>query len=53
MVHLQVWPYEESDEFGFIQGLFRMMCVLFSKNPDYFTSKEATRFTEVILDLMF
>ncbi|KAI5665252.1 hypothetical protein M9H77_24575 [Catharanthus roseus] len=42
----KVWPYEESDEFGFIQGLFRMMCVLFSKNPDYFTSKEATRFTE-------
>lgn len=42
----KVWPYEESDEFGFVQGLFGMMCALFSNNPDYFTSKEATRFSE-------
>jgi hypothetical protein len=27
---LQVWPYEESDEFGFVQGLFSMMRALFS-----------------------
>lgn len=26
----KVWPYEESDEFGFVQGLFSMMRALFS-----------------------
>ncbi|KAJ6922808.1 nuclear pore complex protein NUP205 [Populus alba x Populus x berolinensis] len=26
----KVWPYEESDEFGFVQGLFGMMRALFS-----------------------
>ncbi|KAK4487351.1 hypothetical protein RD792_006029 [Penstemon davidsonii] len=34
----KVWPYEESDEYGFIQGLFGMMRALFSRNPDIFTS---------------
>lgn len=28
----KVWPYEESDEYGFVQGLFGMMHVLFSKD---------------------
>ncbi|KAL9686240.1 hypothetical protein QQ045_023695 [Rhodiola kirilowii] len=27
----KVWPYEESDEYGFVQGLFSMMRTLFSK----------------------
>lgn len=27
----KVWPYEESDEYGFVQGLFGMMRVLFSR----------------------
>ncbi|WCJ29645.1 Nuclear pore complex protein NUP205 [Euphorbia peplus] len=26
----KVWPYDESDEFGFVQGLFSMMHALFS-----------------------
>ncbi|XP_020537054.1 nuclear pore complex protein NUP205 isoform X2 [Jatropha curcas] len=26
----KVWPYEESDEFGFVQGLFSMMHTIFS-----------------------
>ncbi|XP_057969128.1 nuclear pore complex protein NUP205 isoform X2 [Malania oleifera] len=26
----KVWPYEEIHEFGFVQGLFAMMCALFS-----------------------
>ncbi|KAL6558480.1 hypothetical protein OROMI_018830 [Orobanche minor] len=34
----KVWPYEESDEYGFIQGLFGMMHALFSRGPDIFTS---------------
>ncbi|KAL3535856.1 hypothetical protein ACH5RR_004317 [Cinchona calisaya] len=42
----KVWPYEESDEYGFIQGLFGMMRVLYSQNPDYFASMESTRFLE-------
>ncbi|KAG6723921.1 hypothetical protein I3842_03G232400 [Carya illinoinensis] len=34
----KVWPYEESDEYGFVQGLFGMMRVLFSReseNPSF------------------
>ncbi|XP_035542991.1 nuclear pore complex protein NUP205 isoform X2 [Juglans regia] len=34
----KVWPYEESDEYGFVQGLFGMMRVLFSlesENPSF------------------
>ncbi|CAI0389357.1 unnamed protein product [Linum tenue] len=27
----QVWPYEERNEFGFVQGLLSMMCVLCSR----------------------
>ncbi|KAK4397040.1 Nuclear pore complex protein [Sesamum angolense] len=34
----KVWPYEESDEYGFIQGLFGMMRALFCRDPDIFTS---------------
>ncbi|KAI4335735.1 hypothetical protein L6164_014349 [Bauhinia variegata] len=28
----KVWPYEESDEYGFVQGLFGMMHALFSRD---------------------
>ncbi|CAJ1975467.1 unnamed protein product [Sphenostylis stenocarpa] len=28
----KVWPYEESDEYGFVQGLFGMMYALFSRD---------------------
>ncbi|KAJ8753188.1 hypothetical protein K2173_017774 [Erythroxylum novogranatense] len=30
----KVWPYEENDEFGFVQGLFSMMCALFAYESD-------------------
>ncbi|KAL2479697.1 Nuclear pore complex protein [Abeliophyllum distichum] len=39
----KVWPYEESDEYGFIQGLFGMMRDLFSRDPDVFTSMQSVR----------
>ncbi|KAK7258456.1 hypothetical protein RIF29_24034 [Crotalaria pallida] len=29
----KIWPYEESDEYGFVQGLFGMMHALFSRDP--------------------
>lgn len=34
----KVWPYEENDEYGFVQGLFRMMCDLFSQDYESFSS---------------
>ncbi|CAA2964556.1 nuclear pore complex NUP205 [Olea europaea subsp. europaea] len=39
----KVWPYEESDEYGFVQGLFGMMRALFSRDPDVFTSMQSVR----------
>ncbi|CAJ2632760.1 unnamed protein product [Trifolium pratense] len=30
----KVWPYEESDEHGFVQGLFGLMNVLFSRDSN-------------------
>ncbi|KAK8287191.1 hypothetical protein V6Z11_D07G041700 [Gossypium hirsutum] len=30
----KVWPYEESGEYGFVQGLFSMMHILFSCDSD-------------------
>ncbi|XP_022729594.1 nuclear pore complex protein NUP205 isoform X10 [Durio zibethinus] len=30
----KVWPYEESDEYGFVQGLFSMMHILFSRDSE-------------------
>ncbi|ESW10307.1 hypothetical protein PHAVU_009G198200 [Phaseolus vulgaris] len=38
----KVWPYEESDEYGFVQGLFGMMRALFSrdsKSPSFAQSR--------------
>ncbi|CAA0815850.1 Nuclear pore complex protein NUP205 [Striga hermonthica] len=34
----KVWPYEESDEYGFIQALFGMMHALFARDPNIFIS---------------
>ncbi|XAR66900.1 hypothetical protein NMG60_11013275 [Bertholletia excelsa] len=34
----KVWPYEESGEYGFVQGLFAMMCALFSHDSDSLVS---------------
>ncbi|KAJ1403556.1 hypothetical protein SESBI_27264, partial [Sesbania bispinosa] len=30
----KVWPYEESDEYGFVQGLFGLMHALFSRDSN-------------------
>ncbi|KAK6156483.1 hypothetical protein DH2020_010731 [Rehmannia glutinosa] len=40
----KVWPYDESDEYGFIQGLFGMMRALFSRGPDILTSVRSEHF---------
>ncbi|CAI9100148.1 OLC1v1037088C1 [Oldenlandia corymbosa var. corymbosa] len=42
----KVWPYEEPDDCGFVQGLFRMMRTLFTHDADFFMSKESTRCLE-------
>ena len=42
---LKVWPYEESDENGFIQELFRLMCVVFAFDDSAFIE---VRFVEKI-----
>lgn len=34
----KAWPYEENDEYGFVQGLFRMMRDLFSQDPESLSS---------------
>ncbi|XP_070003798.1 nuclear pore complex protein NUP205 [Nicotiana sylvestris] len=42
----KIWPYEESDEYGFVQGLFVMMRFLFSRDPDCFITNQSIRFLE-------
>lgn len=39
----KVWPYEESGEYGFVQGLFGMMFSLFSRDPNIFASAQSVR----------
>ncbi|KAJ4958575.1 hypothetical protein NE237_025686 [Protea cynaroides] len=39
----KVWPYEENDEYGFIQGLFGMMRVLFSRDAESFSFVQSVR----------
>ncbi|XP_022143113.1 nuclear pore complex protein NUP205 [Momordica charantia] len=34
----KVWPYEETDEYGFVQSLFQLMHSLFSRESDSLTS---------------
>lgn len=42
----KVWPYEENDEYGFVQGLFGMMCVLFSHEPENPSFARSVRYLE-------
>ncbi|CAI0542934.1 unnamed protein product [Linum tenue] len=42
----KVWPYEESNEFGFVQGLFSMMCVLFSREVESNTTGRSVKLSE-------
>ncbi|CAH9088046.1 unnamed protein product [Cuscuta europaea] len=42
----KIWPYEESDEYGFVQGLFTMMRVIFSLDSESFTSSKSTCYLE-------
>ncbi|XP_010250099.1 PREDICTED: nuclear pore complex protein NUP205 [Nelumbo nucifera] len=39
----KVWPYEENDEYGFIQGLFGMMCIIFSRDVESFSFHQTLR----------
>ncbi|EOY31051.1 Uncharacterized protein TCM_038072 isoform 1 [Theobroma cacao] len=39
----KVWPYEESDEYGFVQGLFSMMHILFSSDSETATFSHSVR----------
>ncbi|KAH7572401.1 hypothetical protein JRO89_XS04G0250200 [Xanthoceras sorbifolium] len=43
----KVWPYEESDEYGFVQGLFGMMCDLFSSDLETSTFSRSGRPVEI------
>ena len=45
--NLQVWPYEENDEYGFVQGLFGMMRALFSREPENHSFVQSVRSLEV------
>ncbi|RAL44221.1 hypothetical protein DM860_016467 [Cuscuta australis] len=42
----KIWPYDESDDLGIVQGLFTMMRVVFSIDPESFTSNKSIRFVE-------
>lgn len=42
----KIWPYEETDEYGFVQGLFVMMRFLFSREPDSFITNQSMDFLE-------
>ncbi|KAL6226355.1 hypothetical protein ACLB2K_000317 [Fragaria x ananassa] len=42
----KVWPYEESDESGFVQGLFCLMHALFSRDCETLSSAQSVRSVE-------
>nr|GMD77911.1 nuclear pore complex protein NUP205 [Ipomoea batatas] len=42
----KIWPYEESDDYGFVQGLFTMMRVIFSLDLDSFISNKSMCYIE-------
>ncbi|OMO81108.1 hypothetical protein CCACVL1_12606 [Corchorus capsularis] len=42
----KVWPYEESGEYGFVQGLFSMMHILFSRESEAPTFSSSARSPE-------
>ncbi|KAL4589768.1 hypothetical protein LXL04_002678 [Taraxacum kok-saghyz] len=37
----KVWPYEESGEYGFVQGLFGLMHTLFSRDSTFLSSAQS------------
>ncbi|KAH9618759.1 hypothetical protein KSS87_021189 [Heliosperma pusillum] len=41
--NMQTWPYEENDEYGFVQGLFRLMRDLFSQDSESFSSSSTAQ----------
>nr|GMD74325.1 nuclear pore complex protein NUP205 [Ipomoea batatas] len=45
----KIWPYEESDDYGFVQGLFTMMRVIFSLDLDSFISNKSMCYIEIIV----
>ncbi|XP_024182296.1 nuclear pore complex protein NUP205 isoform X2 [Rosa chinensis] len=42
----KVWPYEESDESGFVQGLFCLIHALFSRDCETLSSAQSVRSVE-------
>ncbi|KAF7147071.1 hypothetical protein RHSIM_Rhsim03G0247900 [Rhododendron simsii] len=42
----KVWPYDESGEYGFVQGLFGMMCALFSHDSESLSFNKSVRALE-------
>ncbi|XP_031097713.1 nuclear pore complex protein NUP205 isoform X1 [Ipomoea triloba] len=42
----KIWPYEASDDYGFVQGLFTMMRVIFSLDLDSFISNKSMCYIE-------
>lgn len=42
----KVWPYEESVEYGFVQGLFGMMCAIFSRDLESLTFTQSVQTLE-------
>nr|GMD87279.1 nuclear pore complex protein NUP205 [Ipomoea batatas] len=43
----KIWPYEESDDYGFVQGLCTMMRVIFSLDLDSFISNKSMCYIEM------
>ncbi|KAI8022266.1 Nuclear pore complex protein NUP205 [Camellia lanceoleosa] len=42
----KVWPYEEGVEYGFVQGLFGMMCAIFSRDLESLTFTQSVQTLE-------
>ncbi|CAA6666415.1 unnamed protein product [Spirodela intermedia] len=45
----KVWPYEENDQYGFIQELFHLMCVIFSFDGSAFIEVSFRKKQEVFI----
>lgn len=48
-----MWPYEENDEFGFVQELFSMMHALFSVETEALTLGRSVQSSEVYAYVSF
>lgn len=44
---MKVWPYEETDEYGFVQSLFQLMHSLFSRELNSFSSGPGVKLLKV------